>query len=1132
MSADVAPVVVGVDPDVLEGPRGDEARQRFLSMGALKVLGPQVPLTGPQLLAPLLASVRRMAGGSPIVVATTRPEWAFGTLRLLHRLVDGVVLWGDAGSPSDGKGASAWESLFAAASRMEGDDESGLRVQVRFDLPTLDRFSAALLVGRRWAHWEPLPGRFRAPGRRLVAPSAAYGYGDGCWVIADDAGVRVVSAAPSPACPPLSVSTSEAFTGDGEEGGLLTAARLTSGDGGPLEAWMVGHPTAEHAGHLSVVEAHLQRWKFLRECGRLLGRDDDAFRALMTTPEADEWKAGPLGLARLAGVKAPPGDEGWMEQTLGRVAAAMALGSPVSTGNVPLDRRGRRFVIHVSQLHGFKHAPTALLFSLLEGLLRLESGASALIAVEECLVPSPEEGVAWTKRRATLSAACSAEHAAWARTRGWADRVAFHYARTSESRRERTAGVLEKVDRYDPEVVIGIGTGASVARVLLFERYPYLEFSLGGMPFSGRSHVYVPAMSAKTMVETWPAGLMRPPAIRDYELYVETPEPLRRWTKADLGVDEDAVVLVTVGNRLLSEMSDEFIELVAARLGQDPRLRWVLVGSVDGLAERIPAGVVDHVRMHGYEQDLAGLLTACDLFVNPFRSGGGVSVSMAMKAGIAVLVRGDSNDGRYWVGEADEAWDAPGHVRQLEILTTDIEARRANAARMKARIAMFDADRSARRLLELVEEAKALFSAGNSRPSAPPAESSSAPSLPPADGAGGVSGSGSSPPRSRILVFEDSQSQYGLLGTFASALSKALSARGHVVGRGWSDADHFDAAILTNAVTLPERPGACVVTALLVDHPVYHRERVEALAAIPRALLTTVCRTHVSFLRATGRDAEFLPHGALVPRVTQEGDRPLGVVFAGGGPGAHSYENELRSLLDRLKTQRPGLAKAFEASWARLREQPSSSLHVVVDAELARERLPSMAAGGAAWSDLVTAVLGLIDKSVRRELRRRLLEAFGRAGVAVDVFGAHWNGAPELAGHRHHGEVSLERMVDLMSRAKVVLHSYVFPDGSHERPLNAMAGGAVAVTDDTPWFRENFEGRSVLYPAARPEEAVESVRSLLSDESRRRALAQAGREAVLTGHTWAHRADTWLQLVERRFPGAIAASGREHSKTE
>ena len=143
-------------------------------MGASKVLWPQVALAGPQLLAPLLASVRRTAGGSPLVVATTSPEWAFGTLRLVHRLVDGVVLWGDESSPFERKGASVWESLFAAASRMEGDDESGLRVQVRFDLSTLDRLSAALLVGRRWAHWEPLPGRFQAQKRRPVALSAGY----------------------------------------------------------------------------------------------------------------------------------------------------------------------------------------------------------------------------------------------------------------------------------------------------------------------------------------------------------------------------------------------------------------------------------------------------------------------------------------------------------------------------------------------------------------------------------------------------------------------------------------------------------------------------------------------------------------------------------------------------------------------------------------------------------------------------------------------------------------------------------------------------------------------------------------------------------------------------------------------
>jgi glycosyltransferase involved in cell wall biosynthesis len=369
-------------------------------------------------------------------------------------------------------------------------------------------------------------------------------------------------------------------------------------------------------------------------------------------------------------------------------------------------------VVHVSQLLGLKHAPTALLLSMVDGVLKQDPSVELLIAVEECLVPSPDEDVVRAMRRANVSSALRGDHVAWMSERGWERRVRFHYANTGDTRRQRTADLLDAVGQFAPEAVIGIGTDASIARVVLHERYPYLAVSLGGGPACGRCHVYVPSMPAAVMEASWPEGLRRPPAIRELALHVETPTPLRPWGRGDLGLPEEATVLVTVGNRLRWEVSDDFLALVLGLLEARPNLRWVLVGDeVELLAPRIPARLADRVRLHGYEKDLSGLLTVCDLYVNPFRSGGGISVSMAMNAGIAVLVRGDSTDGRYWVGDAAEAWDAEGYRRALERLATDAEARRENGRHVKARIATFSAERSSRRLMDLIEESKAIFKA-------------------------------------------------------------------------------------------------------------------------------------------------------------------------------------------------------------------------------------------------------------------------------------------------------------------------------------------------------------------------------------------------------------------------------------
>jgi glycosyltransferase involved in cell wall biosynthesis len=287
-------------------------------------------------------------------------------------------------------------------------------------------------------------------------------------------------------------------------------------------------------------------------------------------------------------------------------------------------------------------------------------------------------------------------------------RVHLHYARISESRLERTRGIVEAVRTWGPDAIVGVGTDASVARVWMYASYPYVAVTLGGVPRSGRADIFgrPPAMA-----QPWPPDLQRPGAVRDYIPFFELPVAQRSWSKADLGWTEEERVLVTVSNRLSSELTPEFLTLVLTALQEDARLRWVLVGVLD--LHQFPqlAAANEKIRLHGYENDLAGLYGACDLYVNPFRSGGGVSVGMAMKAGLPVLTRKDSVDARSWVGDAAEALDGDGYARELRRLVGSAEARREMGARMKRRVEAVSEEKSTARLVELLKEARSLYRA-------------------------------------------------------------------------------------------------------------------------------------------------------------------------------------------------------------------------------------------------------------------------------------------------------------------------------------------------------------------------------------------------------------------------------------
>lgn len=80
------------------------------------------------------------------------------------------------------------------------------------------------------------------------------------------------------------------------------------------------------------------------------------------------------------------------------------------------------------------------------------------------------------------------------------------------------------------------------------------------------------------------------------------------------------------------------------------------------------------------------------------------------------------------------------------------------------------------------------------------------------------------------------------------------------------------------------------------------------------------------------------------------------------------------------------------------------------------------------------------------------------------------------------------------------------------RAFDVLAvGGAVLVSDDLPDLHELFDGCVPTY--ATPDELAAVVGDLLDDADERARLAARGRDIVLAGHTFAHRAEQLLELL-------------------
>lgn len=138
-------------------------------------------------------------------------------------------------------------------------------------------------------------------------------------------------------------------------------------------------------------------------------------------------------------------------------------------------------------------------------------------------------------------------------------------------------------------------------------------------------------------------------------------------------------------------------------------------------------------------------------------------------------------------------------------------------------------------------------------------------------------------------------------------------------------------------------------------------------------------------------------------------------------------------------------------------------------------------------------------------------------GLQPAIYGANWERyvAPDLIRSSH---VPNERLPVLYSSVGILLNDH-WPDMRRtgllsNRIFDALACGTVVVSDAVDELDEVFGSAVATFQG--PEDLCGTVEALLSDPARRREMAAEGRRAVLANHTFSHRAERFLGLVDDR----------------
>lgn len=158
-------------------------------------------------------------------------------------------------------------------------------------------------------------------------------------------------------------------------------------------------------------------------------------------------------------------------------------------------------------------------------------------------------------------------------------------------------------------------------------------------------------------------------------------------------------------------------------------------------------------------------------------------------------------------------------------------------------------------------------------------------------------------------------------------------------------------------------------------------------------------------------------------------------------------------------------------------------------------------------------------RAVTSYYRDVVIETLIAAGINVHVYGDSWQSfhSEHEAFLSRHPEVSVEESLEVLGHAKIGLNIMTWHKaGMTERIANIMLSGAVCVSDESSYLRENYtDGEELtLFRLSEISLLPQKVLELLRDEDLRRQMAVKAYERARKEHTWRKRAEEFLALKD------------------
>lgn len=295
---------------------------------------------------------------------------------------------------------------------------------------------------------------------------------------------------------------------------------------------------------------------------------------------------------------------------------------------------------------------------------------------------------------------------------------------------------------------------------------------------------------------------------------------------------------------------------------------------------------------------------------------------------------------------------------------------------------------------------------------------------------------------------------------------------------------------------------------ILVDPALYSIQ----LTNSPYSILSCVDHFDYSAIRSYRfNNVFFWPHGIEADIQESIGERPYDVVFMGS---CYDYESLRHYWQERFSSE---INKALDhAIDLVLSDKPISLAQALVSAWNSSGLSPQKAD--------FTSLFYFLDNYTKGKDRVELIRSIKDA--PVHVFGELVTDHPAcklgwkdyLGKQRNvtiHPSVSFSESLQILGKSKICLNSMpFFRNGSHERVLASFACGALPITSDSLYWREQFAtDELVIYPPGNWSVINGTVNDLLANKTKRESMVKRGRTKVMQKHTWDERVDQLMQEI-------------------